>query len=151
MAKFIDELFIILSKQLVDIHEKGLCESNSLVTKNKIVDDFLKLALDMSKQGYRPEIIDAELSFNISRHILNNDIDEVPLHAMEIIKNTLQAIISIDYSFLVSYSRYLCSDEVKHEIQYNIFNVFSDIENEKGLLFKNSIIDIMPRSGKDRV
>lgn len=160
MCNFIDKLFIILSRQLVEIHEKGLCESNNFITENKMVDDFLKLALNLSKEGYRSDIIDSELSFNISKHILNKDIDEIILHSMEIIRKTLQAIIATDYSFLVSYSRYLCSDKAVREIQYDIFDVFSkvDSENEKELLWNNSrteesveYTDIIPRKNKDGV
>ena len=109
MENSIDDLFITLSKQLVEIHNKGLCAADNLTTGNKVVDDFLKLALNLSKEGYHSDIIEAELSFNISKHILKANIDEVTLHSLEIIKKTLKAMVSGDHIFLEWYSNYLCS------------------------------------------
>jgi len=119
MDNYIDKLFITLGKQLMDIYKKGLCNSKSFTTNNKKVDDFLELALNLSKDGYAPNIIDSELSFNISKHILNKDIDEITLHSMEIIRKTVQAIIS--------YSRYLCSSKTVRELQQILNDIITSL------------------------
>lgn len=153
---FIDCLFITLSKQLVIINDNGLFATDNLTTGNEVVDDFLKLALNLSRDGYHPDIIEAELSFNISKSILNGNIDEITLHSLEIIKKTLRAIVSGDHLFLEWYSKCLCSDSAIREIQDDIFDIFNTVDikniNVESLKDtydnKNSISDIIPRSNK---
>lgn len=154
MVNLIDELFKTLAKQLVNIHEKGLYRCDNFTTGNKAVDDFLKFAVDISKEGLEPKIVDSELSFYISKHILNKDINEVELHSMEIIKGSLPAIVSEDYEFIVSYSKYLCSYETAHEIWFDIFHEFSTVEpmsieelRAKMENCESGFIDIIPRKG----
>lgn len=153
---FMDCLFITLSKQLVIINDNGLFATDNLTTGNEVVDDFLKLALNLSRDGYHPDIIEAELSFNISKSVLNGNIDEITLHSLEIIKKTLRAIVSGDHLFLEWYSKCLCSDSAIRKIQDDIFDIFNkvDIKNinveelKDTYDSKNSISNIIPRSNK---
>lgn len=131
MNNFLDKLFISLTKEMTDIHKKGLCETNIYITGNPTVDDFLKLALDLAKDGYVSELIDSELSFNINKHILNRDIDEIELRSMEIIKLTLQPIISLDIISLIYYSKYFCSEKTVREIDNIIYASISYEDIEK--------------------
>ena len=131
MKNFLNKLFISLTKEMIDIHRKGLCETDIYITGNSTVDDFLKLALDLAKNGYRADFIDSELSFNMNEHILNIDIDEIELRSMEIIKMTLQPIISLDIISLISYSKYFCSEKAVREIDNIIYASISYEDIEK--------------------
>ena len=98
--------------------------------------------------------MNSELSFYISKHILNRDIDEVELHAMEIIKAALPSIVSEDYDVIVSYSKYLCCYETANEIWFDIFHEFSTVEpmsieelRAKMENCKEGFIDLIPRKG----
>ena len=144
MVNFIDELFKVLAKQLVNIHEKGLYRC----------DDFLRIAIGMTKEGIIPEIVNSELTFYISKHILNRDISEEELHAMEIIKSALPSIVSEDCDFLVSNSKYLCSHETADEIWFDIFHEFSTVKPmsieeliTKRENCKEGFFDLIPRKG----
>ena len=73
---------------------------------------------------------------------------------MEIIKGSLPAIVSEDYEFIVSYSKYLCSYETAHEIWFDIFHEFSTVEpmsieelRAKMENCESGFIDIIPRKG----
>lgn len=116
----LDQLFLEIGEIVYIVKTKGILAVEIENNRNDIVNQYLNKAIGLIKEGITFDVIDMELEYEINKMYIRENIDDISLKALHIIKLSIYPIADGDCDKILCIANNYVDSGILNKISFKI-------------------------------
>lgn len=116
----LDQLFLEIGEIVYTVKTKGILAIEIENNRDDIVNQYLNKAIGLIKEGITFDVIDMELEYEIKKMCIKENIDDISLKALHIIKLTIYSIADGDCDKILCIANNYVDSAILNKISFEL-------------------------------